>query len=206
MTEKTNCPICQSHCEVQRNYDKMAVFYACPTCGRYELKCSMDDADYESIDRNQLAPYLFYHRFLQNSLPTEYRYHTTLSKDKCDNYKADFNQGNINNGNPVHMDGDIINAWYPKSFYERIDFIISFLGDHIPHIGQTIQLSDEESLSLLFIDRFEIDKRYISRTSGEFISRSSGDCITEANYMLDSLKELGFIEFHCGENYYGFQL
>ena len=198
------CPICGTN-----NCDRSSVnpldtrmFFTCPICGRYELKWYMNDVDYEDLDRNQLASYLFYHRYLHDSFPTEYRYHTTLSKDICDNYKAEFNQGIMNNGNPVHMDRDIINTWYPKSFNERVDYIIRYLGDHNPHIGQAVSFTYEEMLSLLFIDRFEIDNQPISRTSGNIISRDKTECNAEANYMLDSLKESGLIGYDLTTNCY----
>ena len=199
------CPVCGT-----KNCDRSSVgpldtlmFFSCQTCGRYELKWYINDVDYDNIDRNQLASYLFYHRFLHNSFPTEYRYHTTLSNDICDNYKAEFVKGNILHGNPVHMDSEIINAWFPKSFDERIDYIIRFLGNHIPHIGQTGVFTPEETLSMLFIDRFETDDNPISKTRGKMIQRNIGDCISEADYMLNAVKEVGLIDYSVNNhNYY----
>lgn len=204
MMANVTCPVCGTNNCDRSSADLLdtLMFYTCPTCGRYELEWFVNDVDYENIDRNQLASYLFYHRFLHNSFPTEYRYHTTLSKDMCDNYKAGFGNGNIRNGNPVHIDSKIINAWFPKSFNERVDYIIRFLGDHIPHIGQAVSFTYEEMLGLLFIDRFEIDNQSISRASGNIISRNKNECNAEANYMLDSLKESGLIGYDLTNNCY----
>lgn len=84
----------------------------------------------------------------------EYRYHATLSKEICDQYKADFEMGTNSHGYPIHMDSEIIEAWYPKSFAERIDYILLYIEAHIPHVGQTISWSFLEILGALFVDRY----------------------------------------------------
>ncbi len=202
------CPICGANkCDSSLMGPlEQWMFFSCPTCGRYELKWWNGDVDYEELDRNQMASYLFYHRYLHGPISTEYRYHTTRSKDICDNYKAEFVKGNSCHGNPVHLDGDLINAWYPKSFCERVDYIINFLGKHIPHIGQMVNFTHEEIFSLLFIDRLEINNQPISKTSGELIARNISGCLEEANYMLDSLKESKLLDYEVNAYYYRIRL
>lgn len=47
------------------------------------------------------------------------------------------------------MDGDIIENWYPKSFSERIDYILLLISSQIKHVGQQIVYNEQEAMSLL---------------------------------------------------------
>lgn len=194
MIDKNICPICGARTAYIDYSDclNIMIFISCPCCGRFELKMFCDNIDYETLDRNQLPSYLFYHRFLKNDSSTNSRYHTVRSKNFCDTWKANFKNGNIQHGNPVHMNEDIIKVWFPKNFSERIDYIIKYLGTHVEHIGQQITFSYFELLSLLFVDRREMRKNIIK---AEDIQRPVNDCMQEAKYMLDSIANSGMIEY-----------
>lgn len=180
--EYINCPVCGSRCEYYPDFNLDKEFYECPICGRYELTSRANNIQ----DNNCLASYLFYNRFIDNQGKTEYRYHTTLDKEKCDEYKAEFKKGDITNGFPVHMDIELIESWYPKSFSDRIDKILLKANSCAPHIGQTVCLDNSAMFSLLFVDRKEM------KTNNTTDWRELGDCIKEADYMLDCLKETGY--------------
>ena len=158
MDKKGICPICDSECSIYPHYGSLVTFYVCPVCGRYELRDLFFQNSKEKINNNHLASYLCHHRFADNMI--EYRYHTTLDKEICDKYREEFDHGNNTHGRPVHMDQDIIENWYPKTFAERVDYILLFLNTHIKHIGQQISLSYQEALSAFFIDRRELDDMY----------------------------------------------
>lgn len=191
----TTCPVCgAANTSVSKDYTPLEQleFYACPTCGRFELD-SWNRLD--GFNNNHLSSFLFYHRFPYGVYPTEYRYHTIRSKEICDTCSAQFESGNIRNGRPVHMDADMIDAWYPKTFSERIDNIIRYLGTHIEHIGQKTTFSYSEMLSLLFVDRQEMSKSVIKP---ELVQRPNDECGEEATYMLDSIADSGIIEYVFG--------
>ena len=172
----------------------MLNFYECPVCGRFELPRHRLH-DHDKMDENHLASYLFYNRFHPDA-DGEYRYHTVLEKEKCDEYKKDFENGNISHGRPVHIDSTIIENWYPKAFAERIDFILLYLYKRTTHIGQRVTLRIEELYSLLFIDRKEKNE-----TSNEIEWRQDFVCKDEACYMLDYLVSEGYIETDAKANY-----
>ena len=88
MVVEKACPVCGSQASAQQNYDSVCVFYMCPVCGRYEITYSGMDL----LNNTKLASFLFYNRFKKTGSP-EYRYHTTLSKEKCDEYKKGFEEG-----------------------------------------------------------------------------------------------------------------
>ena len=183
MVVEKACPVCGSQASAQQNYDSVCVFYMCPVCGRYEITYSGMDL----LNNTKLASFLFYNRFKKTGSP-EYRYHTTLSKEKCDEYKKGFEEGDTSHGHPVHMDSGIIDNWYPKTFAERIDYILLYLSKRAKHVGQSVTLTTEELLSLLFIDRKEIND-----FTRELEPRHDFVCKDEACYMLDFLAKEDYV-------------
>lgn len=193
MGETKICPICGSEAYYELNFQENRVFWGCPVCGRFQL----DYLDVQSrLNYNHLLSYLVYHRFKFND--TEYRYHTTLDKDICDKYKKEFESGNGTHGHPVHMDVDMIENWYPKTFSERIDYILMYINAHTPHIGQEITWNFPEMLGALFVDRYEIDKSYPLSNSIKQSLRDEDDCTKEVEYMLKYLASNSYIEYANG--------
>ena len=184
------CVVCGSQATKSPNYDLDRVFFSCPVCGRYELG-AMDLQ--HPMNYDLLAPYLLYNSF-RPQMGLEYRYHTTLDKDTCDRYRQQFDSGNNTHGRPVHMDADLIEAWYPKSFAEKIDKILLYFGSKSKHIGERFTLSHEETLSALFVDRYEYDM-YGSRAE-----RPAASCRNEATYILHYLADRGYIDFSSASN------
>ncbi len=153
--ERCQCYICgEQDVEKQVDYSYGVVFYVCPTCGRYEF--TENDIIKFPLDRRKIGAYYFYNRF-KDKIPfqSEYRYHTTLQKEKCDEYVEEFKKGNIRHGHPVHIDNDIINAWYPTSFAEQIDKILLKLEEMTEYLGQAVILSRYELYGLFFVERFK---------------------------------------------------
>ena len=151
------CPVCGCpNAEKQATYDPVTVFYVCPVCGRYEF--SETEIMKPSLDKKKLGSFLYYRGFRRRKdFSTEYRYHTTLSKEKCDEYVTSFKNGNIEHGHPVHMDNDIIQAWYPMNFAEKIDMILLKLADLADYVGQEIKISKYELYGLMFVERYKRD-------------------------------------------------
>ncbi len=189
MSKQTDCPLCNSKATSHPNYEKDTIFYTCPVCGRYEISV------FHKINHNYLASYLIYNRF--EDCINEYRYHTTLDKELCDKYREDFEKGNNTHGRPVHMDEEIIENWYPKTFSERIDYILLYLNNRIKHIGQQQSFEYSELLSAFFIDRKEQNKSS-ANNANEWCHRDDDDCENELKYMLDYLKECSYIKFLDG--------
>lgn len=183
------CPVCDTETICHPDYDRDLIFYSCPVCGRFQLDV------FEKLNLNQLASYLLYNGFRKGLF--EYRYHTVLDKETCDKYRKDFDNGNNAHGRPVHMDADIIENWYPKTFSERVDYILLFLNSRIKHIGQQITLSYQELLSALFVDRKELDESSLYGID-KWIDRTPDDCEREIKYMLDYLTKSSYIEYTDG--------
>lgn len=179
------CPVCgEPNIEIQCHYDPYNVFYDCPVCGRYEF--SETEIMSPSLDMNKLGAYLYYKRFRNSwNRPTDYRYHTTLSKEKCDEYVSEFNKGNNTHGRPVHMDNDMIFAWYPKTFAEKVDMIMLKLSELANYVGQEIKISKNELYGLTFVERYEADGK--SKLDEKEMDR-------QARFFLNYLIDSGYIQ------------
>ena len=186
------CPVCGSEAESYCFDKNSCVYWECPICGKYEYT----RLNYGILDDPHLASFLFYNRFRIDSDLDNYRYHTTLSKDACDEYRKAFEEGNKDRGRPVHMDKEIIANWYPKTFAERIDYILLQINAFTKHIGQSIELNENELFSLLFVDRKEK-----KQSTGKSEWRSIDDCYSEAKYMLDYLETENYITTEKVWNY-----
>ena len=191
MGNTKDCPICGVNTPFYPDHGRMVVFYECPVCGRFEF------SPYDQIDYNKLASYLLYHAFKAGSC-VEYRYHTGLSKEVCDQYKKEFESGDRTHGRPVHMDAELVNNWYPKTFSERVDNILLYLGEHTPHIGQEIVYDWHSLLSMLFVDRYEVTEAPYRPGGLNQELRNDDDCDHEVQYMLNYLQNAGYIEWAPG--------
>lgn len=196
MNEKCKCFACDSNATKSTDYNKSLVFYECPLCGRFQIGFYEGLSD---INRNHLASYLLYHCFKYENV-IEYRYHTILDKETCDKYNQEFEDGNNTHGRPVHMDTEIIENWYPKTFAERVDYILLYINSRTPHIGQPISFSFNELLGMLFIDREEINPEYLLTGYGKWIARKIEDCEIEIKYFLEYLSENEYIRYNDGSS------
>lgn len=186
MEEKKNCPVCNTEALCSPVTNRFAIFYTCPVCGRFELEVS------DAFNINHLAPYLAYNCL--KSHQSGCRYYTSLNKEECDKYNEAYENGDYTHGRPVHIDAEIIQAWYPKSFSERIDLILLYLNKKTKHIGQQVQLEYNELLSVMFVDRK--DYIYFEEKSIESCKiRNDGDCEHELMYILNYLEQSCYIDF-----------
>lgn len=193
MEQNVKCPACTSTVKAYQTNQFYFEFFDCPVCGRFELKNPVEDC---AINRNHLAAYLVYHCYKKDStkIKSECRYHTVHDKEWCDKYRKEFKDGNKIEGQPVHMDETIVENWYPKTFSERVDNILLYIAKHTQHIGQPLQLSANQLLNMLFVDKQVLDEKFYSETRGQWIERTPDEFIPEANYMLRFLKKKNYIE------------
>ncbi len=183
--EECKCIICNNNALKQVDYENDLVFFHCDVCGRYEVDASFN----QPRDYNKIASYLIYHKY---SGALEYRYNTELSKEECDKYKEQYENGEKQHrGIPVHMDVDLIEAWYPRTFSEKIDSIMLLFNTKMKHLGQKIEISANEMPSILFMDRVE----KVDKLTGKKEWRDIGDVLEECDFMLDCINEAGYITY-----------
>lgn len=181
--ENTKCPVCGvSDAVKQDDYNNLRVFYICPICGRFQF--TEDVLLKKSLDLNKLVSYLFYNGFHANNNYTELRYHTTLEKKKCDEYVAELENGKHSHGHPVHMDNDIIDAWYPHSFTEKIDRILLKLDEMSEYAGQEIIISKYALSGLMFVKKYDNERNDLSEVEVKH----------QVDYFIDYLNKSGYIK------------
>lgn len=182
MRENETCYVCGTPAYVQHITKKEQNFLTCPVCGRYEYYVQV--AELTDFDLNHLGAYLVYNGFHEGI--NEYRYFTTMSKEDCDEYKKEFEQGERTHGCPVKLVKENIENWYPKTFSEKIDYILLYFNSHIKHMGESIVLKKEETFSCLFVERYDYE-------SGGWKKRSDEAMKAQANYMIDYLTDNNYL-------------
>ena len=183
MEKEVSCPVCQAITCCYPDYKNNSIFYECPVCGRYETG---PELYYNQYNLNHLSAYLAY-----NAFHSEARYHTTKDVEECNRLRE---SGEYH---PIHMDPEIVENWYPKSFSDKIDHILMFIYNHAPHIGQSVCFSKEQLYSFLFIDRYDL-------STGKNILRSEPDLQQEGIFILTCLEEQNYIQgnhaaMHCDD-------
>ena len=186
MKKEIPCPVCQTIAPCYIVYNPEVQHFQCPVCGKFEW--SAEDHT-NPLNKNQLSAYLAYHAILPRD--DEARYYTTLDKRLCDKYNQNYNNGELSHGRPIHIDAEIVANWYPKTFAEKVDYILLYISNHAPHLGQSICFSMEELYSILFIDRYEF-------SSGKYVLRSEDEVQQEGDFMLNCLAEQGYIQNYMG--------
>lgn len=168
---------------VQLSNDPIKYFYSCPICGRYEYYVSF--AELTEFDLNHLSSYLAYNGFKEQF--REYRFFSTMSRERCDEYKKELEQGNVPYEQPVRLEIENVENWYPKTFSEKVDFILLYLNSKIPHWGQRVKLDKEELFSSFFVERYDYQSERAVRRKDESLK-------DQLNYMIRYLKEQQLIE------------
>lgn len=188
MAEENICMVCgTAPTLVQKKYDDGTnaeiFFYSCPVCGRFEIVIPIGKQ--MEMDMNHLRSYLVYNGFHHPN--KEYRYFTMMNKEWCDEWKEKFSKGDITNGHPVHLSKENVENWYPKTFAEKIDYILLYLNSHIKHIGESFIHTEEELYGMLFVDCYDW-------VNNQYKKRNIDDIQKQANYMVKCLAESGYID------------
>lgn len=154
MESSAICPICNSEITIfDPKPASFYVFYACPVCGKYRLY--FYDHEFRSFNKNHLASFLAYNGFPYS--PNEKRCYTTLTQEECEKNELD-HADEPEHTHLVPLIPQIIDAWYSKSFAEKVDSILLYLNQHTPHWGDKISLTKEQYYSAFFVDRYDYDE------------------------------------------------
>lgn len=185
MEQERDCIICgRKRVEYQRKAEKSSSFYMCPVCGRYELI----DMPTERLNKNKAASFLYYNGYSCSYNPVEYRYYTTLPKEKCEEYQKEFRSGNNIKGYPIHLDNEIVEAWYPHTFSDKIDMILLQFNKKANRIGSELNLSRAEWLSCMFAERYELDE------NGQYVLLDDSEANRQAFYISTFLYDSGYVK------------
>ena len=104
--------------------------------------------------------------------------------------------GSDNEYNEIkQLDRDIIQilpeqveSWYPRTFAQKIDYILQYFADHMKYDGEFVSYSVEELKNILFIKE------------SKFNSENLDDIIRQVRYILSYLIKIDYIETNLLDN------
>lgn len=144
-------------------------------------------ADIITFDLNHLSSYLAYNGFIDDDF--EYRFFSTMSKERCDEFSKEFIIGDTTHGHPVHLSKENVENWYPKTFSKKIDLILLYLYQHISYMGEQIKLSKETWFSWLFVNRYQSQKHNRVKLADDALK-------LQADYMINFLLKVAILYVH----------
>ena len=147
MSEK--CPICgltDVHMESDNHGDYY--YYSCQRCGKFFAPyIDFDKKDvrgfypFFNFDFEKLKSYLFYHQSKNRPVICSKEY---------------FDEGNYEGWkNYYNLTPEIVENWYPKTFAEKIDYILLYLSKKNNYLGKEIVLSSDDVQKLYFCETNE---------------------------------------------------
>lgn len=140
-----NCPYCGTKASGQNDETFTYVFIECPTCGRFKYQAYTNTIATDIKDK--VASYLYYTGMVEEH--EDYRFFNFIGTKSAfdDNYEK----------SPWCNFASIpeIEAFYPKTFAERIDRILLGMAKRSDFFGDKIRYTKSQLLSAMFVRRFD---------------------------------------------------
>lgn len=191
MTEKAiKCPFCGADATSQIQENFTYIFVQCPACGRYEYQAF--PSNIASHIKDKVASYLFYTGTLVEH--EDFRFFNFIgSKSAFDSTYEKY---------PWCYFASIseIEAFYPRTFAERIDKILLGMATKSNFFGDKIVYTKSQLLSALFVRRFDKDGKEINQESVDYQLEEIRKYLTENQFVDYSFDEdsFTFIIKPCG--------
>lgn len=175
MVEKKLCLICGSEAKEYSSANPVLHPIMCPICGKY----TWNSIEASKMNKNHLGAYMVYNGFREND-DRDYFIISHEGKDLME-------QAGKQQRYSVCLTAQMVEIWYPKTFAEKIDYILQYLNSHIYHIGEELSLKKEVLHGALFVERYDWEnERYVERTPRELEIQTT--------YMIKCLEESGYIK------------
>jgi len=175
------CPLCGTGLTILEDLSNYRRVYSCPVCGRFEDYSMV--ASFEKYNLNHLASYLTY-----NGYPIDdARYYSNRSEEYCSKMKHEFETQGSDFGFPVQLKSIDVENWYPKRFFDKVDFILQWIETQTPFWGSEVFLENEKVYAPFFVNQFEL------RNDG-WVKRPVEICNQQLNYVVSCLANQGYID------------
>lgn len=167
------CPICgeKKYCIP---YDKQVVY--CTNCnGKKGSIYFLRGADITQDLLNKTDIYIFYHplkEFVRYFLGDNEAFEIASKEWKY----------------LVQILPEQVEAWYPRTFAQKIDYMLQYFADHMKYDGEFVSYSVEELKNILFIKE------------SKFNSENLDDIIRQVRYILSYLIKIDYIETNLLDN------
>lgn len=143
------CPSCSRQgTEIDKASDSKWLFYFCPNCGSFfkldpfELE---DGGFFSEFNNEKLALYLFHHKDKGVNRPVI-----------CT--KEEYSKWAPNYPHTYNLTPEMVEAWYPKTFAEKIDLILLYLQKHTKFIGEKVDYSYLDLCRIYCIENRDYDE------------------------------------------------
>lgn len=174
------CPVCGAQCEVTPQ-GAFRYFYDCKTCGR--LFISFTPNDTIPKDLSKLSSYLYYNCLVDKPILTKPgNYFSFIAS------KAFFEQQYEETPYCYHVTNDVVEAWYPKTFAEKVDLFLLGLAKRSSFVGDLVVLTKEQQFAACFVIKEAPDS--VLKTQN-FVER-------QCKYFLDYLDNENYISIGSG--------
>lgn len=178
---ENKCPICGSEADISPVDNINYKFVECPCCGRLEMNITGLPFDGKPIDNDKLASYLFYNNG-QSNIPIDadrIRFFNFIG------HKEFFDRVKIKCPYSFYVTNNIVEAWYPSTFNEKVDMFLLMMYNRSHFMGDYVIFSKEQLLSACFAIR---ERQGVARK----ILDVSDQCTQFTNYLINQgyIKEI----------------
>jgi len=137
------CPVCGDLADCSNLHNYRQEIYDCNTCGGFSIGYNY----LQLTDRNILSHFLYYNCNLFSNARNRQSFYFIGDK-------VFFNEVIKIYPHSIFISADEIYNWYPRSFSEKIDFILLALAKKFDYTGKSIALIGQMANSMLFVNRY----------------------------------------------------
>lgn len=187
------CPICGGKAwkkdNIVGNFDnkKSNIFFECEECGHFYTKYIYSHEFNDDInigyDKNKLATYLTYNKEINKQFVFAPDQVYTALANELEKYPNIYLK---------YVNTKELDCWYPKTFSEKIDKILTYFYQNTEHIGNSIKIKIQQLKRILFVDLYgivTIEDKIIH------VRRDDNEVENGVKYMLDYLKTKKYVSF-----------
>lgn len=178
------CPYCGTESTAQNYEDFTYMFVDCPTCGRFEYQAFPRTIGDDMKDK--VASYLYYTGVLEEH--KDYRFFNFVGT------KSAFDSAYEKYPWCYFASMSEIEAFYPKTFSERIDRILLGMAKKSEFFGNTITYSKSQLLSAMFVRRFDKHGKVIDTKTVDY----------QLSEICQYLDDNQYLEYYFNEDEIGF--
>lgn len=149
-SDHNQCPICGTINIDIFTTESIDFCYKCPCCGPYFAKqdwyhCFLRKGmAADGFNLNKLQSYLFYHKSDKRPFIAPSDFYSKLDKAGwVDIY---------------NLTPEMVEAWYPKTFAEKIDIILLYLYKKMSYWGEKIEVTYLDLLDIFLIDHSDVNR------------------------------------------------
>lgn len=165
MYQTVKCPYCCTQYSIFSEGE-----YVCPKCLKDENVVIFleDNPLWTQEDINRAYSYISHKK--------QGKFFTLLeSEDEC-------REAEKQSHDTEYISKEKVDAWYPRTFAQKIDYILQYFADHMKYDGEFVSYSVEELKNILFIKE------------SKFNSENLDDIIRQVRYILEYFIKIEYID------------